>query len=250
ALYFEALDASLSRRWAPLVGVVQDRWKYIDLPIRELYDLSADPGEATNRSDGEPAVRERLAHLLDPLVSAASAAGPASRIDGEAAGRLRALGYVGGGAAVRAKPYAADDDPKRLVSLNERFNSAVEWVNEGHAAKALAALRALLVERPDFITARTSAATLLLDEHRAREAAALLEAAPADDGPSPEILAKLGAARRDAGDLRGAAEAFERAQQLGDQNPELFNDLGVVYARLRRDQDARAMFLTLLHSDP
>src|SRR5262249_10795891 len=39
-LYFEALDASLTRGWAPLRGVVQDGWKYIDLPDAELYDLA------------------------------------------------------------------------------------------------------------------------------------------------------------------------------------------------------------------
>src|SRR5262249_14541053 len=31
-LSFEALDASLTRGWAPLRGVIQRGWKYIDLP--------------------------------------------------------------------------------------------------------------------------------------------------------------------------------------------------------------------------
>src|SRR6266850_42122 len=36
ALYFEALDANLTRGWAPLVGVIADGWKYLDLPIPEM----------------------------------------------------------------------------------------------------------------------------------------------------------------------------------------------------------------------
>ena len=52
-LYFEALDAYLTRGWAPLRGVVQQRWKYIDLPDAELYDLSADASEQHNRIDQE-----------------------------------------------------------------------------------------------------------------------------------------------------------------------------------------------------
>ena len=30
ALYFEALDANLTRGWAPLIGITAGGWKYID----------------------------------------------------------------------------------------------------------------------------------------------------------------------------------------------------------------------------
>ena len=53
-LYFEALDASLTRGWAPLRGIMQGGWKYIDLPDAELYDLGTDPGEQHNRIDRDP----------------------------------------------------------------------------------------------------------------------------------------------------------------------------------------------------
>src|SRR5579862_6680968 len=46
--YVEAMDANLTRNWAPLTGIVSGRDKLIDLPIPELYDLRADPGEASN----------------------------------------------------------------------------------------------------------------------------------------------------------------------------------------------------------
>ena len=46
--YFEALNANLTRNWAPLKGMVDRRRKLIDLPIPELYDLAADPGEQHN----------------------------------------------------------------------------------------------------------------------------------------------------------------------------------------------------------
>ncbi len=42
--YFEALNANLTRNWAPLTGVVAGALKLIDLPVPELYDLRADPG--------------------------------------------------------------------------------------------------------------------------------------------------------------------------------------------------------------
>ncbi len=45
-IYFEALDANLTRGWAPLSGIILDGWKYIELPLAELYDLSEDPVES------------------------------------------------------------------------------------------------------------------------------------------------------------------------------------------------------------
>ena len=39
--YFESMMPVLARGWAPLRGVLVGREKYIDLPIPELYDLSA-----------------------------------------------------------------------------------------------------------------------------------------------------------------------------------------------------------------
>src|SRR5439155_10052487 len=46
--YFEALNANLTRDWAPLTGIVHERTKLVDLPLPELYDLAADPGEKQN----------------------------------------------------------------------------------------------------------------------------------------------------------------------------------------------------------
>ncbi len=61
ALYFEALDANLTRGWAPLVGVRMDGWKYIDLPLPELYDLQHDSQEAHNLIERESGAIARAA---------------------------------------------------------------------------------------------------------------------------------------------------------------------------------------------
>jgi len=182
-------------------------------------------------------------------------AGPAatarsSAVDAEAAARLRALGYTSGTPAPRTRPYTDADDPKRLLALNEPFNVALDAFSDGRRDEALAAFRALLAKRPDFVSARTGAATVLLSQGRAAEAVGLLEAAPAAQTRSPDLLAKLGAARRDAGDVAAAAHAFEQARAAGNHNPELLNDLGVLYARLGRADEARAMFKALLTIDP
>ena len=163
-LSFEALDASLTRGWAPLRGIVQRNWKHIDLPDPEVYDLTADPQEQRNLIDRDP-----HADLLRRLFTAASTAettAPRVALDGDAAGRLRSLGYAGGTASRRAVTGA--DDPKRLVALNERFNTALTAFDSGRAQEALSALQDILRERPDFAAARASASTILVGDRTCR----------------------------------------------------------------------------------
>ena len=246
-IYFEALDASLTRGWAPLVGIVQDGWKFIDLPDAELYDLSADPGEQRNRAGADP--RGDVLRRALRLVSGPAGSAPAASLDAEAASRLRSLGYTGGSAAPRKAADAADD-PKRLVALSEQFTAALTAFDRGRSDEALSAFLSILKARPDFITARTSAGTVLLALGRGADAVRLLRDAPASQADSADLLAKLGAALRETGDLKSAASAFERAQREGNQNPELLNDLAVTYAGLGRSADARKLFDALLAQAP
>ena len=44
---FEALEANLTRGWAPLTGVSSPRWKYIELPVASST-IARDPGETDN----------------------------------------------------------------------------------------------------------------------------------------------------------------------------------------------------------
>jgi arylsulfatase A-like enzyme/Flp pilus assembly protein TadD len=241
-LYFEALDASLTRGWAPLRGIVQGGWKFIDLPDAELYDLAADPGEQHNTIDRDPHM-EPLKRALQ-LVTTQQTTAPHVALEQDAVGRLRSLGYTAGSSSRGAGTAA--DDPKRLVALNERFNTALTTFDEGRSQEALSMFVAILRERPDFVAARTSGATVLLASGRNREAIDLLRAGLVDQPRSPELLSKLGSALRATGDLRGSAEALEQARRVGDDNPELLNDLAVVYAGLGRTDDARSVFRQLI----
>jgi len=243
---FEALDASITRGWAPLGGIVQRNWKYIDLPQPELYDLAADPHEQHNLADRDPHAGA-LRRLFEAMPGAGTAA-PQVALDADAAGRLRSLGYTAG--AVRAHAITAADDPKRLVALNEAFNSALTAFDQGRAGEALSALRAILQQRPDFEAARASASTVLLAGGDPRGAIELLEEGLSRGDGSPDLLAKLGRARQAAGDLRGAAAALARARSAGDESPDVASDLAIVDAALGRVDAARVIFTGELARSP
>src|SRR6185295_16149522 len=142
------------------------------------------------------------------VVTTQQTGAPRVALENEAAGRLRSLGYTTGSSSRTA--VTAADDPKRLVALNERFNTALTAFDEGRSQEALSAFLEILHERPDFVAARTSAATVLLASGRNSQAVDLLRAGLKEQSDSPELLARLGSALRASGDLRGSADVLER----------------------------------------
>ncbi len=245
-VFFEALDASVNRGWAPLHGVVQGRSKYIDLPEPELYDLSSDPHELSNRM-GRDASVSGLQRVLAPQLTATASA-PSVSLDADARSRLQSLGYTGGSATPKVPGVA--DDPKRLVALNEQFNTAITAYDEGRSDEALTAFLSILRARPDFTSARTTASTILVVSGHGREAIDLLRAGLAIQPASPELLARLGTALRSTGDLSGARAALEQAQRAGDDSADMLNELAQVNAGLGRPDQARQLFQAVVDRNP
>jgi arylsulfatase A-like enzyme/Flp pilus assembly protein TadD len=248
ALYFEALDANVTRGWAPLVGVMIDGWKYIDLPIPELYDLSNDSRELQNLTERDPGrVRVLQARLKDIVASRPTSPGVRAVVDAETSRRLASLGYIGS-VGTDKRAFSVEDDPKRLVGLNEAFYDAINEQVEGRREQALATLRGILEKRPDFLAARISAAGILGRDHPA-EAIVLLQSAPGA-ATSAATQTELGLAFEAAGNLTAAATCLERAAQLREGDFETLTSLGVVYARLRRFDEGRRLFRRVLESEP
>jgi arylsulfatase A-like enzyme len=145
ASYFESMGTMLTRGWAPLTGVIQDRMKLVDLPLPELYDLGGDPGETKNLYAGSPDARDRLHALLRSF--GARLPESAGAEDPDVAARLRSLGYVGGSMPRKAR-YTVEDDPKRLTHLDRDMDRA-RWLHDtGQPAQSIALYRSIVERRP------------------------------------------------------------------------------------------------------
>ena len=101
---------------------------------------------------------------------------------------------------------------------------------QGDQQAALTAYRQALELEPDHSEALSGAA---------RMASALR---PPPRRPGPEVYARRGRERVDAGDLPGAQVAFEQAVKLDPENAGLWNDLGTVYAKRGLLESAEAAF--------
>ena len=247
--YFEALNANLTRNWAPLTGLVMNGMKLVDLPVPELYDLAADPREQHNLYGRRAEDAKPLERRLDELTSHAPGAAP-SPVDRETAERLRSLGYIVAPSAAPKRAFTARDDPKNLVGLQDRLDTALDAVKRGDIDGAERLLHAILAERPDFTTARERLAFVYHQTGRLSEAIAALEAANRASPGDADVLATLGEYLQHADRLDRSAAVLEAAVKLNPSAADAHEKLGVTYTRLRRFADAEREFRAVLALDP
>lgn len=247
ASYFEAMSASLNRGWAPLAGVVAGRAKYIDLPIAELYDLSADPDERLNLAERDPARRRVLERLLAGL----DAAPPGERraIDREVVERLQALGYVTG-AAPRRPHYTEADDPKRLVDLDRAIHLGIEHIERRRWAEAAATYRAILDRRPDMTLAYRHLAFVQWMQGQPEGAVETLRQATSRGLADAALGAQLGVYLAEAGAPSQAIALLEPLARRDSADLDVLNALGIAYARAGRTDEALRAFDAVLARDP
>ena len=272
--YFEALSASLNRGWAPLVGIIRARKKYIDLPIPELYDLVADPSETTNQAERDRkslfALRGRLRDAAPPRAS------NERRISEEEQAGLLSLGYITG--TTSKKTFTVADDPKNLVGLDTQLHQMVALYQTGHIAQALALAKKLVASRGDMQIAREILAFLLQESEQPQDAVRTLEAEVrqgrasdsmkirlglilAENGRAaeavqllrpfasqndPSILNAYAIALADSGDLPGASNVFQRVLEIDQTNARAYQGMGVVALRQGRTAEANAHLLKAL----
>lgn len=266
--YFEAMSASLNRGWAPLAGLIHEGRKYIDLPLPELYDLPKDPAEMHNLAGDD---RRGLFAMRKLLADDAPNQAAARRnVDDSQKALLMSLGYISGSA--EPKTYTVADDPKNLVDVDNELHDAVALYQTGRLADAIAMLRTILKKSPDVKVAQEMLAFMLQQDENPRAAIEMLSRAVLADAASdamkvrlgmlfsatgrarealevlqpfasshdPDILNAYGIALADSGELRGAAEVFQRVLTIDRTNATAWQNLGVVALRAGEVESARA----------
>ena len=221
--YFEALTANRERGWAPLRGVIEQRTKYIELPIPELYNLARDPGETANLA---PAQSERAASL---------------------AGRVRAM-QDAAPRAVADVPHGNADDPKRLLEFERELETARTFYATGQTEEAATTLTRLLERQPTMADAYLTLAGVFWQTARPALAIRTLETAVTRGLSHRHLRLRLGAY------LARSDERPERAitvlKDLAGDDPDALQSLGIAYGKAGRRADALAAFSQILALDP
>lgn len=154
--YGEAMYPLHHYGWSELTTLRSDRYKLIDAPRPELYDLERDPHEQSNLFEERRSVADAMLRQLRDRkreMEAAAPEAPANEdVDPETRARLAALGYVGSFVATSKESSSGRADPKDKIGLFNLMTTARDVAKEGDAgAEAIAMLRKVVTEDPNVI---------------------------------------------------------------------------------------------------
>jgi tetratricopeptide (TPR) repeat protein len=156
--YAEARYARYHYGWSELRSMRDDRFKYIDAPRPELYDLREDPAELLNLFDTQSELAAEFKAELDQLIASTgdSDAGTTDRdepeLDPETLERLRSLGYVG---SVVRSPAGELPDPKDRTASLKLLSNTAHWapihLQAGRYDEALREVDRALESEPNYL---------------------------------------------------------------------------------------------------
>ncbi len=143
SIYSETLYPRLHLGWSELRSLEGARWHYIESPHPELFDMKADPAEASNILSGQ---RRVYARMRDELAKYDRKIESPTGIDPEESAKLAALGYIG---SVQ-NPKGDLPDPKEQIGDFEQLRHADALARSGRQADAVAIYRTLVKKNPGF----------------------------------------------------------------------------------------------------
>ena len=246
--YLETQEPWTAYGWAPLSGIRDARWKLVQAPRPELYDVAADPGEQSNvLASNRPATVALLKELR--AVEARHAASSRSSQDAEAVARLRSLGYLGAGSSVR-QPGRNLADPKDRINERAKLLEGEALLRRGAFDQAVGAFRAVLDREPEnpFALLRTGVA--LLKKGDLRGAIPFLERAVRIDPERAEGRFALADALTRSGQTEKAVPQWMEMARLEPRRAAAWSNLGTALSRTGKLPEAIQAFLEASRLEP
>ena len=246
--YSESLHSELQYGWAPLHSLRTARYKLIEAPRPELYDLQTDAHETTDRSTRDPsrleAFRSDLRKLMTTRTPVATRA-----IDAETAARLSALGYLGGGGGTNA-PVPTGRDPKDGIGLVTRLGRNGMSTARTEPQKAIRELTALLAEDPGMLVVLRTRAVAYETAGQYEAAVRDLRLLESKGALSAEDSVVLGDSLRLAGRTREAVSVLEETARKNPRFTQPWLSLAAVFVAQKRLDEAAKAYDTVLEIAP
>ncbi len=135
-----------------LLGIINDKWHYIQTTRPELYNRIADPGELNNLIETEPKqaafLKKYLRQILDDAARISKGSGIVVNYQSQQA--LESLGYISGVVDTDLTFNQTKPDPKDLIKVYGEIMSAVGFSKAGNYDKAIKLCRQVIQKHPDI----------------------------------------------------------------------------------------------------
>ncbi|HEY7511004.1 MAG TPA: sulfatase-like hydrolase/transferase [Vicinamibacteria bacterium] len=244
--YAESLLPLLHYGWSDLRVLRDGRWKYIQAPRPELYDLAHDPGETANVAATEPAraeaLRAALARRLEQERAGGAARASATDVPADLLEKLGALGYLGAGSADAGPDTGADpkDKLEDYKAVNRLMREGLVLLRRRDHAGSARRLRAILSRGIESFEVHYYLGRALMGQGRAREAAPHFESALARLPGYTAAYLELAEARAGFGDWEGALRALRDGQKASPTQASLFAAEAKLWRQRKRPAEAAA----------
>lgn len=231
-IYFESLTPYLNRGWAPLTGFIKDNIKFIDQPIKEVYDIKNDFDEDVNLAkDMDVKILEKELNGLVKKLKAKESSQRFEKIDMDEMNKLRSLGYISEGTAPKIKNFTEDFDLKVLKPFQNKMYNALKKYNKGNTEEAISDLKEIITARPDFVLAYNDLASIYYVLGQVQNTVDVLRLGLKNNPKSLGLMSRLGIMLVAADKKGEAIELLQKCIQKNARNPEYHNYLGVAYQK-------------------
>lgn len=257
--YSEAMYPLHHYGWSDLRALRSGRYKVIDAPRPELYDIDTDPDEKSNLYASRQALGDRMIAQLRTLESRfakTEAAMPASDVDPEARERLAALGYVGSFVASAADRGTGRADPKDKIGLFNKLGMATELSKDKGPDgkppfdKIMALLNEVVREDPTVIDAWFMLGTQSLAQGTLDKAVEYFKKTLSLKPDYDLAVFNLAQAYRRMGDDEAALAGFEHYLTLDPKDPYVLYQMGEIWLDRGDLAKAEELFRRSLAIDP
>jgi len=207
--------------WAPLIGLIDGRWKYIKAPKEELYDLKKDSLEENNLIVVHAKIALQQRTKLEKLLSQySSPLTPTKRnLSSQEIAKLRSLGYVAHSTEIPQGPLP---DPKDMLDELQLSQQAESYELEGKFAEAAKVYEKMLSLRPENQTGYVNLALMYARCEQFNEAVKALQRGLILFPQSITLLSRLAHTYLVMGKLQKSLETWASVLEI---DPQYFDGL-------------------------
>jgi arylsulfatase A-like enzyme/Flp pilus assembly protein TadD len=250
-VYIESKGPFLTRGWAPLEGFIDGKVKYIDQPIKELYDMEKDFQEGRNIISTRKLVdlNRELADLKKKMAGTDTAAARMT-MSAETLRRLRSFGYLAGIKVEKKAAFSRDDDLKTLLPIQNKLRTANQLFNMRKYREAREIYGQVIASKPDDIGPYIHLADTLYYLRQPQAAVDILRQGLQRKPDSRELKSKLGVFLTEINRNDEAVVLLKEILANDPADSANWNYLGVAFFRMKNFSKANEAYEKALALDP